>query len=269
MLARPGHAIIYSVEPKMVTILPAWHRATSALLDLLFPQRCIRCRREGGVLCASCRRELPRLEPPYCQKCGQPLEGRDTCRSCQRWALSIDGIRSALVLEGATREAIHSLKYRNLRSLAGPLAQVLAEHLASGTVPGEVLVPVPLHGSRLRQRGYNQAELLARELSALTGIPLAWGALVRVRNTDSQARTGGVTGRRDNVRGAFVCTDEALRGRSVLLIDDVCTTGATLDACARPLKELGAEVVWGLTVARERYRLARSVPSRGLNPEST
>ena len=150
-----------------------------------------------------------------------------------------------------TREVVHHLKYKGLKALAVPLGGLLADYLQSYPLPTQVLVPVPLHPRRLRQRGYNQSTLLGRELSKFITLPLMEGCLIRLRNTASQARAADVKERRKNVEGAFECLDERLRGKQVLLIDDVCTTGATLDACAGALKAGGAISVWGLTLARE------------------
>jgi ComF family protein len=118
-------------------------------------------------------------------------------------------------------------------------------------VPGEVLVPVPLHHKRLRERGYNQSSLLAKELGKLTNLPVVDDCLIRQRYAPPQARTSTVDERRSNVANAFLCRDRRLEGKQVLLIDDVSTSGSTLDACARALKEAGATTVWGLVLARE------------------
>ena len=149
------------------------------------------------------------------------------------------------------RQTVYQLKYRNLRALAAPLARLMNNYLSANPLPGEALVPVPLHGKKLRERGYNQSGLLAKHLSKLTGLPLVDNCLVRQRQTPPQARTANVEERRNNVAGAFTCRNDDLRGRQVLLIDDVSTSGATLDACAWALKEAGVVSVWGLTLARE------------------
>jgi ComF family protein len=112
-------------------------------------------------------------------------------------------------------------------------------------------VPVPLHQKRLRERGYNQSRLLAQELGKLTKLPLVADCLIRERHAPPQARTANVAERRSNVANAFSCRDDRLRNKRILLIDDVATSGATLDACARALKEAGAISVWGLVLARE------------------
>ena len=149
------------------------------------------------------------------------------------------------------REAVHQLKYQNLRALAMPLAKMLQEYLTASPLDVDVLVPVPLHRKRLRERGYNQARLLAQELGKLINIPVMDDVLVRLRHTPPQARTANVAERTQNIADAFSCRDNSLRSRRVLLIDDVATSGTTLNACATVLKEHRAAEVWGLVMARE------------------
>jgi ComF family protein len=128
---------------------------------------------------------------------------------------------------------------------------LLAESLESKPLPAEVIIPVPLHPQRLRERGYNQSGLLARELGRVSGLPVWEGSILRLRNTPAQVKAASADDRRSNVRGAFSCNDEKVRGKRVLVLDDVCTTGATLDSCAVALKAAGASSVWGLVLARE------------------
>ena len=149
------------------------------------------------------------------------------------------------------RQAIHQLKYRSLRALAAPLAELLRDYIITNPVPAEVMVPVPLHQKRLRERGYNQSALLARELGKLTSLPVVDDCLVRQQHAPPQARTANVDERRRNVAGVFACRNQRVRDKQVLLIDDVSTSGATLDACAAALKAAGAASVWGLVMARE------------------
>jgi len=189
--------------------------------------------------------------PPICPKCGRPQSSAILCPSCVGWQAEIDGIRSPFRFDGVIRQAIHELKYRNLRAIAGLFAQWLNDYLTTNPVPGEVLVPVPLHRKRLRERGYNQSSLLAQELAKLAHLPVVDDCLIRRRHALPQARTTTVDERRSNVAGAFSCRDGRLKGKQVLLIDDVSTSGATLDACARALKEAGVTSVWGLVLARE------------------
>ncbi|MFC2021695.1 ComF family protein [Chloroflexota bacterium] len=220
-------------------------------LNLLFPQWCIGCGKEGGFICSSCRSSLPRVMPPLCPKCGRPQPNGILCPSCVSWQAEIDGIRSPFRFDGIIRQAIHQLKYRNLRALAAPLAQLLNDYLITNPVSGEVLVPVPLHRKRLRERGYNQSSLLARELGKFANLPVVDDCLIRQTPTPPQARTSTVEERQSNVVDAFTCCNQRLRDKQVLLIDDVSTSGATLNACAVAMKAAGVTAVWGLVLARE------------------
>jgi len=220
-------------------------------LDLLFPQWCVGCGREGDFLCYSCCQSLPRIMPPLCPRCGKPQPSGILCPSCVGWQTEIEGVRSPFRFDGVIRQAIHQLKYRNLRALAQPLAKLLKDYLITNATPGEVLVPVPLHQKRLKERGYNQSQLLARELGKLVNLPVVDDYLIRQRYAIPQARTSSVEERRSNVANAFICRNHRLQDKQVLLIDDVATSGATLNACASALKTAGATSVWGLVLATE------------------
>ncbi len=232
-------------------MLPQLTKLKGVALDFLLPQWCIGCGREGNLLCPSCRRKLPRIMPPLCPRCGQMQPSGILCPGCVSWRAHVDGIRSPFRFEGIVRQAIHQLKYRNIRALALPLAGLLEGYLTANPVPGEVLVPVPLHRKRLRERGYNQSRLLARELGKLTNLPVVDDCLTRQREAPPQARTSRAEERWGNVAHAFTCRHHGLQDRAVLLIDDVATSGATVDTCAAALKAAGATSVWALVVARE------------------
>jgi len=154
-------------------------------------------------------------------------------------------------VEGTIRQAVHQLKYKNLRALAPPLAQLMRDYLAANPLPGEALVPVPLHRKRLKERGHNQSQLLAEELSKLVALPVINNVLIRKHHTPPQARTTTAEERWSNITNAFTCISDKIKDKKVLLIDDVSTSGATLNACAQALKDAGAALVWGLVLARE------------------
>ncbi len=232
-------------------MLPQVSKLRGWALDFLFPQWCVGCGQEGNFICYSCRQALPRITPPICPRCGRPQPSGILCPHCVGWQTEIDGMRSPFRFEGVIQQAIYQLKYKNIRALAQPLAKLLKDYLLTYPVPGEVLVPVPLHQKRLRERGYNQSGSLARELGKLINLPLVDNCLIRLRHTSPQARTSTVAERRSNVANAFTCRDNRLQDKQVLLIDDVSTSGATLDACATALKTAGAASVWGLVLARE------------------
>jgi ComF family protein len=227
-------------------------RVGRVVLEVLFPSRCVGCGAYGSFLCQSCQAELPRARPPRCPICWQPQRQAAPCGRCREERPAFEGARSLYLYEGAAREAVRALKYNYLSALAEPMAQLMAHYVEEEeAIEADLLVPVPLYGRRQRLRGYNQSALLARELSRLGGLPLAERGLARCRNTPPQARSAGAEARRGNVADAFKADRRWVEGKRILLIDDVMTTGATLDACARVLREAGAASVWALTFARE------------------
>ena len=218
------------------------------------PIHCIGCGEEGEFLCSSCAATLPRMKAPYCTICSDPgVTGAClACREQTRFSTDhLSGIRSPYLMEGLVREGVHAFKYRNYKVAAPRFAQLLSEYLVKNPLPGDVLVPVPLHRKKLRERGYNQALLLARKLSKHIDVTVEERLLVRTRNSPSQARAADGAQRTANTAGAFACSGN-VDGMACILIDDVCTTGSTLGACATALMESGAESVWALTLARER-----------------
>ena len=173
------------------------------------------------------------------------------CSQCRRRPSSLDGILSTAVFAPPLRPAIHHFKYRNARGLAVPFGARMANTWHEAGLHADLFAPVPLHAARQAERGYNQSMLLAMVLSKATGIPLAADLLVRQRATLPQTSLGWQK-RHENVSGAFVCCGDPM-GKRIVLIDDVCTTGATLEACADALKANGARDVWALTLARARW----------------
>jgi len=153
------------------------------------------------------------------------------------------------------REVIHQFKYANRHSLTVILARLMAECWHSNPMPSDLLVPVPLHPARQRERGYNQADLLARALGDMISLPVVTSGFERVRYTQSQISLNAAD-RRENVQNAFVFSsrrDSIVSDRHVVVIDDVCTTGSTLEACSVALKDAGARTVWGFTLARAKH----------------
>jgi len=191
------------------------------------------------------------LKGPLCPRCGKPQASGILCPVCVRVQAEVDGIRSPYRFEEVIRKAVHQLKYHNLKALSFCLAGLLADYLQLNPLPGEIIVPVPLHPRRLRERGYNQSSLLARGLGKIINLPVVEDCLVRVKETQPQVKTPNIEERRKNVIDAFMCRDEKLRGKQIILIDDVCTSGATLESCGIALKNKGVISVWGLTLARE------------------
>ncbi len=229
-----------------------------AALSVLFAPECAACaqpleRPTAGAVCPDCWQSIRPLTPPLCDRCGDSLPSwRDApsqdlvCARCRRLPHRIHCARAVGAYDGALRAIIHALKYDGRRSLARPLAQMMRSRGVEILAAGDVAVPVPLHPARRRERGFNQAEDLARHI----GLPVV-AALRRTRRTAVQAELPAAQ-RHGNVRGAFAAAQDAtsLRGRHVVLIDDVSTTGATLDACAAVLNDCGARSVLALTAAR-------------------
>lgn len=225
-------------------------RLTDAALDLLFPPRCAVCGHPGDELCASCRAAFHTLTPPLCDICGLPLGKHTECPRCAQHRPSFHRVRSAYTYEGAVRKAIHALKYNHRPRLAGPLAGALVDVLSPPDNPQIVLCSVPMHPAREAERGYNHANLLARELAQHWGLAmLPPGALNRTRHTTTQVGLDRQT-RQQNVQGAFEANRQMIEGYAVLLVDDVCTTGATMSACADVLYQAGCSRVEGVTLAR-------------------
>lgn len=220
----------------------------NAALDLLFPPRCASCKRPGILLCTDCISAFEAVIGPLCTICGRPMPSERICNRCSP-SPRIASIRSAFYFSGCARDAVHSYKYNRRRELAHPLARLMAEHLPQPA--GDVLLcPVPLHDERRATRGYNQAELLADALSyewSLDMLPPL--ALRRTCNTATQV-TLDYNERQRNVGGAFAADRAAVEGRAILLVDDVCTTGATLFSCADALVDAGAQEVRAVTFAR-------------------
>lgn len=188
---------------------------------------------------------------PVCPKCGRPQASGILCPTCRQLQTEIDGIRSPYRFDEVIRKAIHQLKYHNLKAISSCLAELLADYLQSNPLRGEAIVPVPLHPRRLRERGYNQSSLLARKLGKLTNLPVVENCLIRIKEAQPQVKAHNIEERRENVIDAFMCHNEKISGKQIILIDDVCTSGATLESCALALKSKGAASVWGLTLARE------------------
>jgi ComF family protein len=222
-------------------------------LDTLFPPQCAGCKRGGHILCSSCIAQIQPLPPPLCQHCSTPLSPNGACKTCYYHRLNLSGLRAVGVFQEPLRSYIHALKYRGNTRLAQPLGNLLAQAYIMYAIQADMIVPVPLHSEREQQRGYNHACLLAQACSSALGIPLHTDLLIRQRATLAQVDLNP-RDRHQNVAGAFVCTPAfatgALLKRRILIIDDVSTTGSTLEACAAPLFAAGAMTVWGLVLAR-------------------
>lgn len=232
-----------------------------AALGFIYPSVCQLCclhraERAEGYVCPDCWQQVRFIKPPFCDRCGLPFDGDITaafeCANCREMELHFASARSAVVARGPVLEAIHRYKYNRQLWFENFLADLLIREAAPALrdEPCDVIVPVPLHRLKEREREFNQAERLGRRLSAATGIPLDARLIQRVEPTRTQTKLTRAE-RAQNVRRAFALHKGAtLQARRCLLVDDVFTTGATTSACARILREAGAERVTVWTVAR-------------------
>lgn len=232
------------------------------ILDFLLPSSCSFCRSPVGNsgiphFCSVCWNDFAVIHGPVCPSCGRPFESPEAlthspehqCRECRLSPPTFDQALSVGQFEGPLREAVHQFKYRPCRSLGKPLGGWMVDRVRVLTGI-DIIMPVPLHAKRLRQRGFNQALLLAHRMSERHGTPLSCDNLVRVRPTRPQVELSGAE-RIKNVAGAFALLRPAeVDSRHVLLVDDVFTTGATLNECAIVLKNAGAVRVTAFTLAR-------------------
>ena len=220
------------------------------LLDLLLPPQCVHCGRVEVWICDRCVSALPFVSVETCPRCGRPVVEPGLCSICEENPLHVNPVRSTVLFEGEIRDLIHALKYRGAASVARAVAPHMAVAWQRYGMDADLLIPVPLHPEREAKRGYNQAYLLAAALSPHIACPVAPHVLERVRNTTSQTQLN-LEERRQNVTGAFaVVPGLDLSGSKVTLIDDVATTGSTLDACAQMLLQANAETVSAFTLAR-------------------
>jgi ComF family protein len=216
---------------------------------MIMPPRCGGCRAVGSWLCSRCRAAIRRLEEPLCRRCGAEVESARSDCGCRNRLQALSRLRSAAAYEGPLEVALQRFKYNGWRRLAEPLALLMAERLVVEGLSARWAVAVPLHSSRQRQRGYNQSELLLGQLRNRLALVQPPGRLVRTRATPPQVGHDR-RWRLDNVRDAFEWRGPRLESRAILLIDDVATTGATLDACAAALRAGGSGPVIGVSVAR-------------------
>lgn len=234
------------------------------ILDTLFPQFCLNCKKEGSLICFNCLQSIEPAEYLYCPFCSKPFRVMKTKRQrkgvCYRHRHSyLSGLFSAgSYQDPLIQRMIHCLKYPPfLKDLARPLAYLIIAHILLTEkqnfikkAKNPLFVPLPLHKKRERERGFNQAELIARHLSDFFEIPLESTNLIKIKKTKPQTGLNKIQ-RQENVKGAFYLKNPlAITNKTIFLVDDVFTTGSTLSEAARILKKAGAHQVWGIVVAR-------------------
>jgi ComF family protein len=238
--------------PRFAERLAGWRESLADLERWLLPAACLLCdapiaEREGDALvCGLCRSRWQPVPGPLCVRCGQPAFAELACRICSGWRPDLRQVRSAVWLEDSARRAVHRLKYDGWWRVAEAMAEAM-RGLEPLTGPIS-LIPVPLGARRLRERGYNQSERIAAALGRLLEAPVRGDVLRRVRETRTQTALTPEA-RQANLAGAFSC-DGTAAGLSVVLVDDVFTTGATLASAGAALAAAGAVSVDAVTFAR-------------------
>jgi competence protein ComFC len=241
----PGASLPYSL-----------YRSIWLGLDLIFPPICGGCKKPGSRWCSDCQQKVLLINSPVCEICGVPENVSRICTVCQKEKPRYSMLRSWAVFVSPVQDALHRLKYRRDIGLGDALAAQMVEFVHRLDWPIDMIIPIPLGRKRLNERGYNQVGLVARPLAMALGLEYASRELRRRRETRSQVGLSK-TARLENVRDAFVAGQQ-VRGKTVLVVDDVATTGSTLSSAADAFFESGAKDVYGLTVAR-------ALPRHGLD----
>lgn len=235
------------------------YRALWTALDWFFPPSCGGCGQMGTRWCSSCQQQVDPIRSGFCSRCGELLpvnggpassaNGLGVCGRCQVQTPSFDALRSYATFDGPLRDAIHRLKYQQDIGLGESLSKHLIELYNQLKWDIDLVVPVPLNVKRMQERGYNQSDLLGRPLAYAIQKPYRTNVLHRNRDTRSQVGLSAAE-RQQNVHGAFSARTDQVKGRAILVIDDVTTTGSTINACAQALRDAGASAVFGITLAR-------------------
>ena len=226
-----------------------------AFLDLLFPPRCTTCRRiSSEIICPECLKSIAWIKPPVCSQCGRPLptDRNQRCFFCQKEDFCFDRARSIGLYEGVLKSAIHHLKFKKKQALALPLGAIMAEKLDTAERGAGIILYPPLHLKKLKKRGFNHMELITQTVSKLSGLPFYHGGLSRVVDTRPQFGLSRKE-RLSNISGAFIMEPALtgqVAGKNILLLDDILTTGATLNELSKLLKAAGANKVYALTLTR-------------------
>ncbi len=218
-------------------------------LDWLYPPTCGGCGTPGTRWCAECAAKTPEITQQICPICGNPNLNNNPCQRCQASRPHFAALRSYTVYSGSIREAVHRLKYQRDIGLGEMLSRLMINSLGKLNWSLDIITSVPLGLVRFRERGYNQATLLARPIALYMELPFSTKLITRARETQSQVGLS-VVERRQNMEGAFRAAKKRVQGKNILVVDDVATSGATLNACAKALKDEGAANVYGFSLAR-------------------
>ncbi len=232
-----------------------WH-VGDWILQLLFPRRCPFCDEPipGGAayVCVRCEKKIRVIREPYCYKCGKPVESgeKEYCRDCRKYGHVFERGRALLLYSGEVKASIYRFKYAGRKEYAKAYAALVMQELSDyfREVDANAIVPVPLHKKRYQKRGYNQAELLAREIGRYTSLPVLPQLVTRTRDTLPQKQLDR-GGRQNNLKKAFKINGNDVKLNTIILIDDIYTTGSTMDAIAQVLRDAGVKQIFFLTIS--------------------
>ena len=227
-----------------------------SILNLLFPERCPVCHEiivpAGNDTCEDCRNKLTLVEEPYCMKCGKPLknDAQEFCLDCNSREQSFLEGRAVFVYDDIMKKSIYQFKYGGRQEYAAFYAKEMGKRLGrkAASWKADALIPIPLHRSRQKKRGYNQAALIAEELGKQMQLPVIKDLLVREKKTTAQKNLSAAE-RENNLKRAFKIERNDVKLNSVILVDDIYTTGSTIDAAAQCLKEAGVEKIYFLVLS--------------------
>lgn len=228
-----------------------FNRLSTFLLDILFPRNCVYCKKflKSGIVCDSCLGRISIYSGFFCPVCnGRMPEPKKICHPRAPYILA-----AATDYNDVVREIIHRMKYDGIAEAAEPISKIIGDYIRIAQLPlaGRIIVPIPMHHSRERSRGFNQAALIAEKISRNFGIPLEPNVLIRIKNTAPQSGIKSTAEKNKNICGCFsVAKPENIAGKSILLVDDIITSGATLNEACRVLKNAGAKNILALVMAK-------------------
>ena len=235
------------IDPANLKSTSYW---TNKLTDLLFPTVCAACGKLGPIICSDCLKKFSEIDGTGCMRCGYPMEEtRVSCKLCRVENFNLRQARACFSYSEPLKTVIQRYNYDGLFSLARPLGELMAHKWPEWAQIPDIIVPIPLHARRQRSRGFNQAQLLAHRLGYSNDIEVTDQVLRRVRNTRPQVEIS-LLERKENVWGAFAAEPGVLKGKNILLLDDVFTSGATMTSAAGTLLEAGAKNVSAYCLAR-------------------
>jgi len=233
----------------ITTNLPAIQGQFWQIIDWLYPPSCCSCGKIGKLVCDDCFSNLLIPDINACFLCGEPQKKTGICLRCRTHPPHFKSLRSLGYFTGPLRDAIHSLKYQRNLGLGEFFSTPLAQVIQRESWQIDLITAVPLNKKRRKERGYNQAEVLAKPVARKMGISYSSNLIQRIKDTNSQVGLS-LQERQNNVADAFLAKPDLVKSKNILIIDDVATTGSTMDACAKALMDVGTKNVFALTLAK-------------------